>query len=406
MIRSALASASIFLLSVGIAGNASATNIYFQYGLPLKSCQVKVAAGVDIVADTIGGTYVVGSGFANPPPNGKTEAGDLYIANASPDSATCGTIQTPPGIPATPTVSINVPVTTLPANQTTTPINIAVGNLLPAGVSTSCVASATLNTGSGAFSTSVSGWSGTVCSNAAACGNLTSATATNLVKGTYVFGLTCSSTLTSGNLTSTATSALATTLPVTVNVVVVQGNCPNTVVYGQPFTQQTAVTNDNTGVTGSTFSAIFGGTSQLPWPGELSPGPQAITINTNGYIALQFTATGSHAGTYLSQPSAGQANTSITISTCPGDFRTTAVAGALADGCFVSIGRTATVSLPWDTDPNGTSAGTCHLTPGKVYFLNIANVVLTDPPAHPVQSCRGAVNGAGCDSAIKNIILN
>ncbi|QBB71791.1 hypothetical protein ELE36_16310 [Pseudolysobacter antarcticus] len=404
MIRSALASASIFLLSVGFAGNAAATNIYFQYGSPLKTCQVKVGPGVDIVADTIGGTFVVAGAFANPPPNGKTEAGDLYISSATPDATTCGTTQTGPGIPATPTITLGVPVTTLPANQTTTPINISIGNLSPAGVSTSCVASATLNTGSGAFSTTVSGWSGTVCSNAAACGSLTSATASNLSTGTYVFGLTCSSTLTSGNLTSTATSSLAVSPAVTANIIVPTGNCPSPVVYSGSFTQQPVITNDSTGVTGSTFGSIFGGPSQVGWPGVTSAGPQFIVINTNGFLAFSFTAlAGTHSGTYLSQASANQANASITISTCKGDFRTAVVAGALGANCFKSsTDRTPAVS--WDTDPNGTTPGTCHLTPGTQYWLNIANVALTNPPTHPVQLCSNAIDGAGCDSAIKNTV--
>lgn len=153
------------------------------------------------------------------------------------------------------------------------------------------------------------------------------------------------------------------------------------------------------------FSSIFGVTAAsqttVPWPG-VSNGLQFLTLTANYYLAIPFTPSGVHSGSFKSQPSAGQINASITISTCPGDFRTTAVPGVLGANCFRSLSGGVNTTVAWDTNPNGTAPGTCHLTPGTPYYLNIIQAPLTDatspPSTRPVTRC----GDGNCQAAINN----
>lgn len=402
----ALASIVFSVACINFAGNAHATNIYVKYG-PASFCKVTVNPSTDILSDTLGGTYSVGSGVF-------TSAGDQFVQGTL-DTATCGTSTgSPPPAFATSTAAV---IVASPSNvqgtSNSTTLSWGMQN------ATQCAASATftpaLPAGSGAtVVTGISGWPSGFCSTAGTCNGLKSASLTGLntgTVGTYAFTLTC---------LNASNASVSSTASVNVTTVVVT-NCPAPVVPSG-LTLQTSIPvligtyqnlggNAYTGSGGgstSDFASVFGVTGDsgknnynvLPgrtdWPG-VSGQSLYVSFNQDNYIALLFKPSGSRNGTYSALGTSGQPQPSFTISPCPGDFRIGSTAQtnpALPAACSASSGN----SLQWDTNTSSTSTFVCHLTPGQPYYVNMIQAQLSNATTKPVSLCTGGV----CQAQVVN----
>jgi len=406
----AIASFALTLAGLNFAESAHATNIYVKYG-PANYCKVTVTAGTDILSDTLGGRYPVGTGF--------TSAGDQYLQGTL-DSATCGLIgNTPAPIFATSAAAniVATPSNVQGTNNATT-LSWAMQN------ATQCTASATFtaaNGGSPTAVTGISGWPANFCSTAGTCNGSKTASLTGLdtrTNGAYALTLTCSNT-SNAPVSSTAT----------VNVsIVAAGNCPSPVVPAG-ISPQNAVpvsfgfpngSNDyigNTGDFGSVFGRQASGSAGTPLPGETAwPGVSGatlwVTVNQDQYIAIPFSTppvgAGTRTGKYYATVNGGQVMSSMSISLCPGDFRITptppsaqGVPPVLGPYCSKQGFNASSLTLYWDTVASGTSP-ICHLTPGQTYYVNIIQAPLADSSAKPTTICASS----NCSTQIINNIIN
>ncbi len=214
--------------------------------------------------------------------------------------------------------------------------------------------------------------SGTICTGSACASG--SVTLNTSVAGTYNFQLHCYRT----GVVAPADSALSLSVAPPVSTA-----CTGVVPAG--ITRQTLGTRTTVSpVTSSSvdlqhFENVFGFDPTTPsnplvmWPGAPSV-VYGIRIMRNQYVALQFTvpsdAGTGRSGDYYRQQTNTDAPSSWTISTCPGDFRTS----SLPAGCYTNL--TAKGGFFWATGP---VPGYCALTPGQTYYLNIINAALSTP---------------------------
>ena len=134
------------------------------------------------------------------------------------------------------------------------------------------------------------------------------------------------------------------------------------------------------------------GTGQLPWPSASSGAKPVVDIAANQYLALGFvvpvgTST-SIAPLYFNVGSASPL-VAMTISECPGDF---------------GQAGTHITSASCKSDRNGgglqtylgTAAGTCHLTPGNTYYLNLidSSLPVANGTTAPTTACQSGTCSA------------
>jgi len=226
---------------------------------------------------------------------------------------------------------------------------------------------------------SYSSWptSGAACSSLSDCSGTHSNTLTASADGAYTFKVTCAKT---GN--PTTVSSQATTTATTVS----QGSC----VAPSGVTRQTSAKLDYNGIGVSgvdvtQFKKIFGytgsTTTYTDWPGVYNQqsGP---FIGKNQYIAAQFTVPSNKSNVWgryqIIQQGGTTSRASITISTSCGDL--SATANAISPYCVLDDGG-ANASVTWSTYASNDSLGdgTCRLTPGQTYYLNILMAPLSTP---------------------------
>lgn len=236
----------------------------------------------------------------------------------------------------------------------------------------------------------VTGWPtapGTLCSGTAC--NAFSASVSASAPGTYSFNATCYGTTglrASSGPTSVAVSPSST------------GSCaPAGLIRqtsGKIKTYPGGVTRQNVSYTD--YDAVYGpdpgGGASKPWPGTTNF-VVIPTLTRNQYMSLKFTvptATPStRAGQWTFTQTGTTSTTSMTVSTCEGDFTSSSLPTyCKADNAGEGVG------IAWAMRPE---TFTCQLTPGRTYYLNYLNA----PLAHPQNS---VCTHAECSFATTNTI--
>jgi hypothetical protein len=135
------------------------------------------------------------------------------------------------------------------------------------------------------------------------------------------------------------------------------------------------------------------GTGQLPWPSASSGAKPVIDIVANQYLALGFVVPAgtslSIAPFYFNVNSASQP-VAMAISECPGDF---GQQGTHITSTACKSDRTGSGGLQTYL---GTAAGTCHLTPGATYYLNMidSSLPVANGSTAPATACQGGTCSA------------
>jgi hypothetical protein len=135
------------------------------------------------------------------------------------------------------------------------------------------------------------------------------------------------------------------------------------------------------------------GTGQLPWPSASSGAKPVIDIAANQYLALGFVVPAgtslSIAPFYFNVNSASQP-VAISVSECPGDF---GQQGTHITSSACKSDRTGSGGLQTYL---GTAAGTCHLTPGATYYLNMIDSALpvANGSTAPATACQSGTCSA------------
>lgn len=213
--------------------------------------------------------------------------------------------------------------------------------------------------------------SGTICTGSACATG--SVTLTTSIVGTYNFQLHCYR----NGVTAPADSALSLSVG-TGSSSSCAGVAPSGLTRQTIGTRTTVSPVTSSSVDLQHYENVFGYDPTMPtapladWPGRNVV--YGIRIQRNQYVALQFTvpsdAGTSRSGNFYRQQTNTEAPSSWTISTCPGDFRTS----ALAAGCYVNLSSKG--GFFWAT---GAVPGYCQLQPGQTYYLNIVNAALATP---------------------------
>ncbi|HZP65677.1 MAG TPA: hypothetical protein VFB32_05155 [Rudaea sp.] len=206
---------------------------------------------------------------------------------------------------------------------------------------------------------------------------------------------------------------------VTVSHGVVQSSCPTiqSSVQGATYTQLTGnfteiinFNNQNPKVVDATsYNSIF---QTTVWPGVSANNYYSLPLPTNKYISAQFTVpanyfTAANApnplyGYYGLNETGDQASVSLTISSTCGDFSSPSAQGStVVAGCFGTHNLPITPSsgvLQWNR------TGSCVLTSGQTYYLNIipANVTNVLPGGAGTAT---PVDTSGCVSGVCSIPL-
>ena len=158
---------------------------------------------------------------------------------------------------------------------------------------------------------------------------------------------------------------------------------------GQPKTNVADATDYRNIYSGPT------GTGQLPWPSGSSGVKPVVDIAANQYLAMGFVVP---AGTSLSIApiyfNVGSASplVAMTISECPGDF---GQAGTHITSQYCKSDRNSGGVQTY----LGNQAGTCHLTPGNTYYLNMIDSSL--PAANGTTAPATACQTATCSAQVE-----
>jgi hypothetical protein len=135
--------------------------------------------------------------------------------------------------------------------------------------------------------------------------------------------------------------------------------------------------------------------SPQPWPSGSSGVKPTFGVNKNGFLALGFTVpsgTSGIAADYFNVNSGSQP-VALTISECPGDF---GQQGTHISTAYCKCDRTGCGGLVGYV---GTAVGTCPLTIGKTYYLNIIDAGL--PPAGSTTQPTSACAGSTCNAQVE-----
>lgn len=210
--------------------------------------------------------------------------------------------------------------------------------------------------------------------------------------GSYTFKLTCTR---SGSPTQVVSTVTTTASAVDTSCAGPSGLTRQTT--GRVVHISGNVNRNNVDLT--KFENVFGyqGTANMKlWPGVLNL--QAMpTINSNQFVALKFTVPANFAintGGYMGVAETNtQSPVTISYSTVCGDF---SVPNPISVKCQIDNGGTGSQML-WGYYATGSGAynGSCHLTPGQTYYMNI----MTAPLGNPTQSSCGA---ASCNVNFQN----
>lgn len=140
------------------------------------------------------------------------------------------------------------------------------------------------------------------------------------------------------------------------------------------------------GLTRQDPPSSFVGLTGTTWPGTLNE-KAFFSINRNQYVALSFiagTGSGQHsfeAGRPQEGPAAGYV---VKISQCPGDL--THNIPFDADTFFCQKEGSA-ININWS---NNSASGSCKLTPGVTYYLNIAHGSVSSDNTAYTNSCSSS----------------
>ncbi len=155
-------------------------------------------------------------------------------------------------------------------------------------------------------------------------------------------------------------------------------------VLGAPFNQPGSPSNPL--IYDGTYNDIAPGSND--WPGVY--GTQGyMTLSKNRYAAMQFNTDSSNekAKFVFTTPGNGQGPptnaTTVSISTCPGDFTT-----HLNQSRCLAVGG-ATPNIRWSLDPNTNPATHCLLEKNRTYYLNIVHSNSTED-GYSTSACTGA----------------
>ncbi len=323
------------------------------------NCHITVTSSTGVTIDPATGNLIADGTYGSGCPGGSVPAGPSFSTALHSDQS-----------PATTGVGFTIGWATSNVDNCTTD-----GSSFPAGASFGSL------------------WptSGAICSGAAcATGSILLTTS---VSGTYNFQLHCYKSGTTAPADSNL--SLSVTPPDS-------GACSGIVPSG--ITRQTSTSigtvapvTSRVGVDATHFESAFGYDPTNPsaplslWPGTLNT-VYGIRVNRNQYIALQFTVPSdfspSRYGDYYRQQTQTQAPSSWTISTCPGDFRTS----SLPNGCYANLSSKG--GFFWQT---GTTPGICALVPGQTYYLNIITASLS---SLTTSSCPGT--SSSCNVEMTN----
>jgi hypothetical protein len=320
--------------------------------------------------DTTTCTYSTGQVTNNATP-GQLQA----IATATPVGTGCGST----------TSSSNAPVTFGPASPLTPALQTLAGNTgtvnfgFQALNATQCIGSITGANG-GAFT------SGTTLCNGAACNGTVSApasftNASTTTNAVYNVAVTCT------GAGSPATSTATITVPFTISHTTPGCTNPPVIASANTVVANFSRLTGNLSVSyfGGGFSTVdvtsFGSIYQTSnpvsydWPGAKNSIPD-FSLPTNKYISAEFLVppgymAGAPAGIYgeyVVGESGYSAPVSMTISTQCGDFSDPAnyPASSVVPGCLANM-------APADSFIAWQKSGSCALTDGTTYFLNIVN---------------------------------
>jgi hypothetical protein len=222
------------------------------------------------------------------------------------------------------------------------------------------------------------------CNSASACSTAQSVTATfpyNASTTTSVNYTVTASCVGAGSQTPVTSQAAVT---VKAYVPVGSGSCP-AVIPGSTgsiasYSSAGKLPVFYYGITGglrSTDTTLFSVLYEETWPGVAGQNLY-ISMPTNQYVSAAFTvpttfftAAGAPAlnfGDYTITQSAYSAPISMTISTVCGDFAPPSSGSTVVSGCYVDAGTTSNNTfLQWR------NSGSCTLTAGSSYYLNIIN---------------------------------
>jgi len=237
--------------------------------------------------------------------------------------------------------------------------------------------------------------SGEICNSAATCNVPHAQTFTASANGAYKFKLSCYK---EGNTTPAVSEAntVASAIPT---------GCPGPA----GTTRQTSGTVCDVGmfacrgVDMTKFENVFGYNQNQPsqpnmWPGTYNL-QQRPSITNNQFVALAFTVPANYPtnkyGYLMLAETNFQGRMSMTISSTCGDFGAT---NPISQKCILNDGGASSQML-WSTYTSGSVYnGSCHLTAGQTYYLNMIYAPIATPGSSSCAegSCANAIqNGTG-----------
>jgi hypothetical protein len=312
-------------------------------------------------------TYTTGPVTSNP-----IVPGQLQATASGSSGAGCGS--------SAGSVSFGPASPLAPASQTLGNGGGAANLTFQAVNATQCTGSITGATG-GTFTNGTTLCSGAACSSAVSVPATFPANSSQTTDNVYTITATCT-----GAGSSQATSAA--TVTVSHNIIQTVGACPRVITnsaggsFNSPATGAKLPINYVRSTNGGTRlvdTSLFSNIYEIAWPGNYNDNVQ-ISLPTNEYISAQFTTPQNFFnpsqtnfpanlyGEYAVQESAFSAAFSMTISTNCGDFSAPGGGSSVVAGCrVINANNNSPSFMSW------TDTGSCILTGGSTYYLNIIN---------------------------------